>query len=67
LESVYCVCIISGVLWFGNTPLEGSVEVINRLKELGKKVFLVSNNCTSTLSQYMNKTNTFGLRVTEVG
>jgi ribonucleotide monophosphatase NagD (HAD superfamily) len=55
------------VLWFENTLLEGSVEVINRLKELGKKVFLVTNNCISTLNQYMNKINTFGLRVAEVG
>jgi hydroxymethylpyrimidine pyrophosphatase-like HAD family hydrolase len=55
------------VLWFDNTPLDGSVEVINRLKELGKKVFLVTNNCSSTLNQYMNKINTFGLRVSEVG
>ncbi|PNF22242.1 Glycerol-3-phosphate phosphatase [Cryptotermes secundus] len=54
-----------GVLWFENTPLEGSVEVINRLKELGKKVFLVTNNCNSTVNQYMNKINTFGLHVAE--
>jgi ribonucleotide monophosphatase NagD (HAD superfamily) len=66
-KSVYCFCIISGVLWLNNTPLEGSVEVINRLKELGKKVFLVTNNCNSTVNQYMNKTNAFGLHVAEVG
>lgn len=54
-----------GVLWLHNTQLEGSVEVINRLKELGKKVFLVTNSCNSTLKQYMNITNTFGLRVAE--
>jgi ribonucleotide monophosphatase NagD (HAD superfamily) len=55
------------VLWLGNTPLEGSVPVINRLKELGKKVFLVSNNCTSTLAEYVEKTKKFGINVTEVG
>lgn len=55
------------MLWLDNIPLEGSVDVINRLKELGKKVFLVTNNCSKTLNQYMNKTNTFGLRVAEVG
>lgn len=55
------------MLWLNNTPLEGSVEVINRMKELGKKVFLVTNNCTSTLNQYINKTNALGLHVAEVG
>ncbi|GFG35743.1 hypothetical protein Cfor_05197 [Coptotermes formosanus] len=54
-----------GVLWIGNTPLEGSVQVINRFKELGKKVFLVSNNCISTVNQYMRKIKKFGLHVTE--
>jgi ribonucleotide monophosphatase NagD (HAD superfamily) len=59
--------IISGVLWRGDTPLKGSVHVINRLKELGKKVFLVSNNCTLTLDGYMMKAKKFGINVTEVG
>ena len=54
------------MLWNGNTPLEGSLQVINRLKELGKKVFLISNNCTLTLNQYMYKIKKLGLHVTEV-
>jgi phosphoglycolate/pyridoxal phosphate phosphatase family enzyme len=54
-----------GVLWRGNIPLEGSLQVINRLKELGKKVFLISNNCTLTLNQYMYRIKKFGLHVTE--
>jgi Predicted sugar phosphatases of the HAD superfamily len=54
------------VLWAGDTPLEGSLEVINRLKELGKKVFLISNNCTLTMNQYMKKIKKFGLNVSEV-
>jgi ribonucleotide monophosphatase NagD (HAD superfamily) len=48
------------------TPFEGSSQVINRLKELGKKVFLISNNCTLTMNQYMKKIKKFGLHVTEV-
>lgn len=54
-----------GVLWTDNTPFAGSLQVINRLKELGKKVFLISNNSTSTMNQYMNKINKFDLHVTE--
>jgi len=54
-----------GVLWIDNTPFKRSLQVINRLKELGKKVFLISNNCTSTINQYMKKIKKFGLHVTE--
>jgi len=60
------LCFIAGVLWKGNTAFEGSLQVINRLKEIGKKVFLISNNCTLTVNQYMSKIKKFDLHVTEV-
>jgi ribonucleotide monophosphatase NagD (HAD superfamily) len=63
---IVCFYITLGVLWLGDTPLEGSIHVVNRLKELGKKVFLISNNCTLTLDGYMEKANKFGINVTEV-
>ncbi|XP_066992028.2 glycerol-3-phosphate phosphatase [Anabrus simplex] len=61
IDTVLVDC--DGVLWFGKNPLPGSMEVINRLKELGKKVFLVSNNATHTPEQYVKKCSMFGTKV----
>lgn len=37
-----------GTLWHLNKPLPGAVEVVNRLIDMGKQVFLISDNSTKT-------------------
>ncbi|XP_069675097.1 glycerol-3-phosphate phosphatase-like isoform X1 [Periplaneta americana] len=53
-----------GVLWYWQTSMKDSINVINRFKELGKKVFLVSNNCVNTVDQYVMKCEAAGLNLT---
>lgn len=44
-----------GVLWLGNDVIGGSPEVINQLKQLGKRVFLVTNNSTKSRNDIIRK------------
>lgn len=49
-----------GVLWDGNGPIKGSLETVLRLKELGKKVFYVTNNSSQTREHYVKKCLNYG-------
>ncbi|CAB3402053.1 unnamed protein product [Caenorhabditis bovis] len=45
-----------GVLWTGDIPVPGAIEFINHLlDDKSKKVFVLTNNATKTLDQYMKK------------
>lgn len=58
--------IFSGVLWVHNNPIAGSPDVINKLKDLGKKVFFVTNNSTKTRTDFAAKAIQLGFNMKEV-
>ncbi|CAI5444353.1 unnamed protein product [Caenorhabditis angaria] len=50
-----------GVLWTGDIPIPGAIEFINELIENPQKtVFVLTNNSTKTLEQYMKKIEKLG-------
>ena len=51
-----------GVICHHSKPIAGSVECINRLKELGKKCFFVSNNSTKTRATFVKILTDIGIR-----
>lgn len=56
---------LDGTLYVGNRPVDGAAEVVHRLKELGKKVFFVSNNSSSTADHYVRRLGSMGIEVEE--
>ncbi len=56
---------MDGVLYRGNTPIEGAEEVINFLKEKGIPFIFLTNNSTKTAKMYREKLLRFGIDVNE--
>lgn len=50
-----------GVLWIVDKPIPGSVKTLKRLQDLGKRVYLVSNNSLLTFERYHQKVSHGGL------
>lgn len=63
VDSVLFDC--DGVIWRGDQVIPGAPQVINLLKEHGKKVFFVTNNSSKTRRMYADKMSTLGFSVTE--
>lgn len=52
-----------GVIWKQNNLISGSKELLSILKAKDKRIFLVSNNSTMSVENYINKCNELGLNV----
>lgn len=55
-----------GVLWIHANAIDGSASVINKFKDMGKKVFFVTNNSTRTRSEAAVKAQQLKFNITEV-
>lgn len=49
-----------GVIWNGETAVTGAPEVVSLLKQRGKRVFFVTNNCTRPRENYVQKFSRLG-------
>lgn len=54
-----------GVLWLGGKAIEGSNEVLNRLQEIGKRVFFVTNNATKSRDTWVKLARERGINITK--
>lgn len=55
-----------GVLWLHTKALPGSPEVMNRFREMGKRVFYITNNNVITREEFLIKCDKLGFKSTEV-
>ena len=56
---------LDGVLWRGNTAIEGAIAAVKKLREAGKRCLFCTNNSSSTPAHYVEKLNDMGLHVKE--
>ena len=49
-----------GVLWLGNVPIPGTIEVLDTLRKLGKNIIFVTNNSTKSREMYLKKFKSLG-------
>ncbi|GAQ83287.1 2-phosphoglycolate phosphatase [Klebsormidium nitens] len=54
-----------GVIWKGESLIDGVPETLDKLRAAGKKLIFVTNNSTKSRKQYMKKFTDLGLSVTE--
>ncbi|KAF8843499.1 2-phosphoglycolate phosphatase [Paxillus ammoniavirescens] len=57
-----------GVLWHGDRPIEGAVEVLDILRKRGKRILFVTNNASKSRKSYKGKFDQLGVeaRVDEI-
>lgn len=53
-----------GVIWRGDTLIDGVSRSLTMLRELGKKIFFVTNNSTKSRKGFLKKFQKLGLAVT---
>jgi 4-nitrophenyl phosphatase len=56
---------MDGVLWRDKEPIGELPEIFARIKELGLKVVLATNNATKNVAEYQEKLNGFGVTIEE--
>lgn len=52
-----------GVIWRGDSVIEGVPETLELLRSLGKKLFFVTNNSTKSRAGYLKKFTSLGLNI----
>lgn len=52
-----------GVLWNWNVPVPGAVECVNKLKQMGKKCYFITNNFSKSRLTLYEKMIGFGMNV----
>jgi HAD superfamily hydrolase (TIGR01457 family) len=59
---------MDGVLYVGNTPIEGAAKTVLHLRKKDKKIIFVTNNSTNTRHEYVQKLAKMGIaaRVSDV-
>lgn len=57
---------IVGVLWHGMDPLKNAQALVIKLREMGKKVFFITNNSNRTRAEFLEKFNNLGFQATVV-
>lgn len=55
----------AGVLWFENDVIKNSELTMNRFRELGKRVFYVTNNSTKTREELVKKCEKLGFKANQ--
>ena len=53
----------SGVIWRGDSVIEGVPETLDLLRSLGKRMFFVTNNSTKSRAGYLKKFTSLGLKI----
>ncbi|XP_022848297.1 phosphoglycolate phosphatase 2-like [Olea europaea var. sylvestris] len=54
-----------GVIWKGDSLIDGVPETLETLRSMGKKLVFVTNNSRKSRSQYAKKFNSLGISVTK--
>jgi len=54
-----------GVLWTTDTVIPGSPDAVSKLKEMGKKVYFVTNNSNKSRLEYIHKFTGLGFQTVE--
>lgn len=57
--------LLTGVLWLYSNVIEGAVPTINKLKDLNKRVYFVTNNSTKTISELWEHSTQHGFNITK--
>ena len=53
-----------GVIWKGDSLIDGVPETIEMLKSMGKQLFFITNNSTKSRAGYLKKFTSLGLNIT---
>lgn len=56
-----------GVIWKGDSLIAGVPAVLDKLREMGKMIFFVTNNSTKSRKGYLKKFTSLGLSVKPEG
>ncbi|XP_078670202.1 glycerol-3-phosphate phosphatase-like [Branchiostoma floridae x Branchiostoma belcheri] len=63
IDTVLTDC--DGVLWQGTEALPGAAKTIAKLREMGKRIFFVTNNSTKSRLSYVEKLKNLGFEANE--